>query len=151
MTLHLTFETERSTVFSQLSLQQEHLLCLPFSLRHVNWEKRCGRRVVVYYYSYTVYKLRSPAEAQYFSSSLCVRTSSGAHPASYPMGTGGPFPSGKARPGRDADHSPPSSVEVKNKELYSSPRCRLHGGSGTALYSIYRYFSIQSIKYASYS
>jgi len=22
------------------------------------------------------------------------------------MGTGGPFPGGKARPGRDADHSP---------------------------------------------
>jgi hypothetical protein len=31
---------------------------------------------------------------------------SGAHPASYPMGTGGPFPGSKARPGRDADHSP---------------------------------------------
>jgi hypothetical protein len=28
-----------------------------------------------------------------------------AHPASYPMGTG-PFPGGKARPGRDANHSP---------------------------------------------
>jgi hypothetical protein len=49
----------------------------------------------------------------FFSSSLCVQTSSGAHPASYPMGTGGPFPGGKARPGRDADHSPPSSAEVK--------------------------------------
>jgi hypothetical protein len=31
------------------------------------------------------------------------------------MGTGGPFPGGKARPGRDADHSPPSSAEVKNE------------------------------------
>jgi hypothetical protein len=29
------------------------------------------------------------------------------------MGTGGPFPGGKARPGRDAHHSPPSSAEVK--------------------------------------
>jgi hypothetical protein len=29
------------------------------------------------------------------------------------MGTGGPFPGGKARPGRDADHSPTSSAEVK--------------------------------------
>jgi hypothetical protein len=28
------------------------------------------------------------------------------------MGTGGPFPGGKARSGRDADHSPPSSAEV---------------------------------------
>jgi hypothetical protein len=35
--------------------------------------------------------------------------------ASYPMGTGGPFPGSKARPGRDADHSPPSSAEVKNE------------------------------------
>jgi hypothetical protein len=30
-------------------------------------------------------------------------------------GTGGPFPGGKARPGRDADHSPPSSAEVVNE------------------------------------
>jgi hypothetical protein len=37
------------------------------------------------------------------------------HPASYPMGTGGTFPEGKARPGRDADQSPPSSAEVKYK------------------------------------
>jgi hypothetical protein len=29
------------------------------------------------------------------------------------MGTGGSFPRGKAQPGRDADHSPPSSAEVK--------------------------------------
>jgi hypothetical protein len=31
------------------------------------------------------------------------------------MGTGGSFPGGKARPGRDADHSPRSSAEVKNE------------------------------------
>jgi hypothetical protein len=43
----------------------------------------------------------------------CVQTGSGAHPASCLMGTGGPFPGGKARLGRDADHSPPSSAEVK--------------------------------------
>jgi hypothetical protein len=35
------------------------------------------------------------------------------------MGTAGPFPWGKARPGRDADHLPPSSAEVMNEyELY---------------------------------
>jgi hypothetical protein len=33
--------------------------------------------------------------------------------ASYPMGSGGPFPGGKAQLGCDADHSPPSSAEVK--------------------------------------
>jgi hypothetical protein len=58
---------------------------------------------------------RSPAEAKDFSSSLCVQTGSGAHPASCPVGTGGPFPGGKVRPGRDADHSPPSSAEVVNE------------------------------------
>jgi hypothetical protein len=31
------------------------------------------------------------------------------------MGTGGPFLGGKARPGRDVDHSPPSSAEVVNE------------------------------------
>jgi hypothetical protein len=59
--------------------------------------------------------VRSPAGAEDFSSSLCVQTGSGAHPASCTMGTGGPFPEGKARPGRDADHSPPSSAEVVNE------------------------------------
>jgi hypothetical protein len=42
-------------------------------------------------------------------------TLAGAHPASCPMGTGGPFPRGKARQGRDTDHSPPSSAEVENE------------------------------------
>jgi hypothetical protein len=42
-----------------------------------------------------------------------LQTGSGAHPASCPMGTEGSFPRGKARPGRDADHSPPSSTDVK--------------------------------------
>jgi hypothetical protein len=59
--------------------------------------------------------VRSPAGAEDFSSSPCVQTSSGAHPASSPMGTGGPFPGGKARSGRDADHSHPSSAEVVNE------------------------------------
>jgi hypothetical protein len=56
--------------------------------------------------------VRSLAEAKDFSCILCVQTGSGAHPASCTMDTGGPFPGGKARPGRDADHSP---VEVKNE------------------------------------
>jgi hypothetical protein len=36
-------------------------------------------------------------------------------PAPCSMGTGGPFPRGKARQGRDADHSPPSSAEAVNE------------------------------------
>jgi hypothetical protein len=59
--------------------------------------------------------VRSPAGAKDFSSSLCLQTGSGAHPGSCTMGTGGPFPGGIARPGRGADHSPPSSAEVGNE------------------------------------
>jgi hypothetical protein len=71
--------------------------------------------VSVYRLDDRVLEVRSPAGVKYFSSSLCVQTGSGAHPASFPMGTGGPFPGGKARPGRDADHSPPYSAEVENE------------------------------------
>jgi hypothetical protein len=60
-------------------------------------------------------RVRSPAGAKDFSSSLCVQTGSGAHPATCTMGTEGPFPRGKAQPGRDADHSPLSSAEVVNE------------------------------------
>jgi hypothetical protein len=59
--------------------------------------------------------VRFPTGAKDFSSILCVQTGSGTHPASCPMGTGGPFPGGKARPGRDADHSSPSNAEVVNE------------------------------------
>jgi hypothetical protein len=57
-----------------------------------------------------------------FSSSLCVQTGSEAHPASCTMGTGGPFLGAKARPGREADHSPhlvPWSMS--RSYTYSSP------------------------------
>jgi hypothetical protein len=56
-----------------------------------------------------------------------VRTCSGTHPASYPMGTESSFPAGKAA-GREADHSPPSSPEVKEYvEIYLHSPLRLHG------------------------
>jgi hypothetical protein len=59
--------------------------------------------------------VRSLTEAMDFSSSICDQTGSGAHPTSYPMGTRGSLPGAKSRPGRDTDHSPPSSAKVKNK------------------------------------
>jgi hypothetical protein len=72
--------------------------------------------------------VRSPAGSKDFSSSLCVQTGSGAHPVSCPTGTGGPFPGGKARPGRDADHSPPLVPRSWMSRSYiSSPPKRLHG------------------------
>jgi hypothetical protein len=60
-------------------------------------------------------EVRSPARAKYFFSSLCVQTGSVAHPASCTVGTGVLSPGVKARPVRDADHSPPSSADVKNE------------------------------------
>jgi len=50
--------------------------------------------------------------------SALVQTGPKAHPASCTMGTGS-FPGGKVLPGGDADPSPPSTAEVKNRvELY---------------------------------
>jgi hypothetical protein len=43
--------------------------------------------------------VRFPAGTKDFSCSPCVQTGSGAHPASCPMGTGGPFPGGKSAAG----------------------------------------------------
>jgi hypothetical protein len=53
-----------------------------------------------------------------FSLRYCIQTGSGPHPASYRMGAGGSFP-GVRRPGREADHSPPCSAEVKNAWSYT--------------------------------
>jgi hypothetical protein len=57
-------------------------------------------------------RVRFPAGAGNFSFHHLVQNGSGAHPASYPIGTMASFPGAK-RPGREADHSPPSSAEVK--------------------------------------
>jgi hypothetical protein len=82
--------------------------------------------------------IRSPAGAEDFSSSLCVQTGSGAHPASCQMGTGVLSPGVRARPGRDADHSPPSSAEVENEyELYLlSPPSASLACNGTAFTAV---------------
>jgi hypothetical protein len=71
--------------------------------------------------------VRVPVGAWICSHHYRVQIGSGAHPASYPMGTRGSFP-GVKRPGREADHSPPSSAEAKNAWSYTSttPIC-LHG------------------------
>jgi hypothetical protein len=58
-----------------------------------------------------------------------------AHPASRKMGTGTSFPGNKVRPGRDADHSPPSSAEIKKERGYTSshPQAPLMASSGSIL------------------
>jgi hypothetical protein len=73
-------------------------------------------------------EVRSLAEAEgFFLYPLCPDRLWGPLSLLY-KGTGGPFPGAKARSGRDADHSPPSSAEVKNEwELYLVSPNRLHG------------------------
>jgi hypothetical protein len=63
--------------------------------------------------------VRFLAEAGNFSLRHRVQTGSGAHTASYPMGTGVLSPEVK-RPGHEVDHSPASSAEVKNVWGYTS-------------------------------
>jgi hypothetical protein len=59
--------------------------------------------------------VQSFAEAKDFSSSLCVQTGSGAHPASCAVGTEGPFLGGKAWLGHDGDYSLLSSAKYKKE------------------------------------
>jgi hypothetical protein len=114
-------DTNSEAAENKAKILDPDLLLLPLSNRdesHINFE---GSRNICRYRNsqclttdWTVGG-RSPTEAEDFSSNLCVQTGSGAHPVSCTMGTGGSFPGGKARPGRNADHSPPSIAEV-NKE-----------------------------------
>jgi hypothetical protein len=72
--------------------------------------------------------VRSPARAKDFSSILCVQTGSEAHLASCPMGTGGPFPGGKARAGVTLTTHPHLVPRSRMSRSYtSSPPKRLHG------------------------
>jgi hypothetical protein len=67
-------------------------------------------------------EVRSLEESKDCFYSLCVQTSSRAHPAFCTMGLRGPFTGGEKRLGRYTDHLPPSSAEVVNeKELYILP------------------------------
>jgi hypothetical protein len=71
------------------------------------------------------FRVRFPAGAGNFSLHHRVQNGSGAYPDSYPMGTTGYF-LGEKWPGREFDHSPTSSAEVKNAWSYiSTPQIRL--------------------------
>jgi hypothetical protein len=111
--------TRMLTYNINISLLLTDILHLILSLENVTYNTRSRGNSVSIVSGYGLddraIEVRSQAGTKDFSSSLCVQTGSGAHPASCTMGTGGPFPGGKALPGRDADHSPPSSAEVENE------------------------------------
>jgi hypothetical protein len=58
-------------------------------------------------------------EIQEFSLLRIVQTGSGVHAASYPNGTGGAASPGVNRQGREADQSPPISVDLKKTWIYT--------------------------------
>jgi hypothetical protein len=70
--------------------------------------------------------VRSLAEAKIVPLT-CVQTGSGAHPASYPMDTRGPFPRGKGQPGRDAENSPHLVPRSLISMSYTSSLCTYIG------------------------
>jgi hypothetical protein len=68
-----------------------------------------------------------PRQGQEFSLLHVAQTGSEVHRTSYPRGTGALSP-GVKRPGREIDHSPPSSADVKKMWFYTSTSpIRLHG------------------------
>jgi hypothetical protein len=71
-------------------------------------------------------KVRFLVGAVNFSLFHHVKTGSGAHIASYPVGTGGSF-SGVKWLECEADHSPPSSAKVKSVWRYTSTPVLLQG------------------------
>jgi hypothetical protein len=71
-------------------------------------------------------EVRSPAGAKDFSYNLCVQTGSGAHPASYPMGTGVISPGLKRDLGVTLSiHSPLVPRSRMSRSYTSSPYKRL--------------------------
>jgi hypothetical protein len=131
-------------VFDKTLPDQEHRLLLAVAIlieavdiTHIIQHKEiknwflCCISFYIYIYIY-IYILQQPGKLGRYSDELragrpgfdsrqgrdisllySVQTGSEAHPASYPMGTGTNF-KGVKRPERKADHSHPSSAEVKN-------------------------------------
>jgi hypothetical protein len=78
----------------------------------------CYKKLLSYGLDDRGYRVRFLVGARNFSLYHHIQNGSGAHPASYPLGTRGSFTGGKAA-GHEADHAPPSSAEVKEcMELY---------------------------------
>jgi hypothetical protein len=72
--------------------------------------------------------VRSPTEAEDFSSILCVQTGSGAHPASCPMGTRGSFHGVKCGQGMMLTIHPHLVPRLRMSRSYtSSPPMCFHG------------------------
>jgi hypothetical protein len=125
-------------IWSLLRFQYVLLLVICYRYRHMSHifshasfmlkvcHIQCGAWVAQWY-NPGLRRFETRQGAGNFSLHHRVQTVSGALPASYRMGTRGSFP-GENRTGREAEHSPSSSAEVKNALRYSStPPICLHG------------------------
>jgi hypothetical protein len=88
---------------------------------------------------------RSPAGAKDFPSSLCVQTSSEAHPASCTMRTGGPFPGAKHGRGVTLTTHPHLVLRSKMSRGYTSSPSAIMMCSGTALLLLFAIYSSKFI------
>jgi hypothetical protein len=92
-----------------------------------------GSIVSNYWLDYRAIGIRSPAEVKAFSSILCVQTGSEAPPASFTMGTGGPFPGAKRGRGVTLTTHPHLVPRSRMSRSYtSSPPSATMACSGTA-------------------
>jgi hypothetical protein len=95
----MALETSVSSYFSQLTrlVAREDFIIFKICIVIEKMSRGSSGSIVSDYgLDDRVIEVRSPTEAEDFSSSPCVQTGSEAHPASYPMGTGGvPSPGAK--------------------------------------------------------
>jgi hypothetical protein len=107
--------------------------CMTLALEGVSGQCHALAAVLVRLYAYCMI----------FSSSLYIQTRSEAHPASYPMGTRGPFLRIKHSWGMTLTTHPllvPRSI-ISRSYTSSSPWC-LHGGNGQLYFYDYDLFYI---------
>jgi hypothetical protein len=106
--LTLLIARENFIILSRRESNKSHLIWTGF-LRYTGvWITQCYRAGLRAGWS----GVRVPAGSGNFSLHRRVQTSAGAHPTSYLRGIGGSF-LGVKQPGREANHPPPSSAEVK--------------------------------------
>jgi hypothetical protein len=116
-TLKLATTISLHSHFNIIILPFDAAKCSEFIDPIVSWDSSVSR-ASGYGLDDRMIGVRFPAGTGNFSLRHRVQTGSGAHPASYPMGTG-PLSFGVKRRGQEADHSPPYTTKVKEfVELY---------------------------------